>query len=401
MRGINQSVFRNCRQTASVGTITGIGVELNGRDEVDNASTYAPEPVREGISTTGPERNWPNNSWWVAAHASEVSEKPIMRWMLEIPVAIYRKANGEPVVLHNRCPHRWAPLSMGEVEGDDIICPYHGLQFAPSGQCVKVPTQENAPSAIRVRSFPAVDRYGFVWVWTGDAEQADDTLIPDDLAYLADPKWHTVWGYKSVNANYMQLKENVLDLTHFAFLHKNSLGVSGWDRAPSVEIADGRVTYRQLFDMQPLAPVYADAAGKKPGTLANRDNWGTQLTPGAHHGAVDMHDPDPEEGGLEHFSLRIIHLTTPVSIGKTHYFWAMARDHGEPFDYEATRAGADVVFGEDIAMVEATQAMARCAVDQDNAVEFSVAADRAAVEGRRKVAAMVQAEREASTGSAS
>jgi vanillate O-demethylase monooxygenase subunit len=105
-----------------------------------------------------------------------------------------------------------------------------------------------------------------------------------------------------------------------------------------------------------------------------------------------MHDPDPEPNGLEHFSLRIIHLTTPVSIGKTHYYWAMARDHGKPFDYEQMRAQADIVFGEDIAMVEATQAMARCAIDQDEAIEFSVKADRAAVESRRRVAAAVAAE---------
>ena len=62
-------------------------------------------------------------------------------------------------------------------------------------------------------------------------------------------------------------------------------------------------------------------AGKPPGKPANRDNWGTFLTPGANHGAVDVHDPHPEPGGLEHFKLRIIHLTTPVSIAKTHYYW--------------------------------------------------------------------------------
>lgn len=360
---------------------------------MDDPSNFAPDPVRDGISTTGADRNWPSNSWWVAAHASELSQKPIMRWLLEMPLALYRTESGAPVALHNRCPHRWAPLHMGEVSGNDLVCPYHGMQFAPSGQCVKVPTQEKTPGAIRVRSFPVAERHGFIWIWTGDAARADPELVPADLAYLSDPRWHMVWGYKAVAANFMQLKENVLDLTHFAFLHKNSLQITGWDRAPKVEIADGRVGYRQLFDMAPLAPVYAIPAGKPVGKAVNRDNWGTQLSPGAHHGAVDMHDPDPEPNGLERFSLRIIHLTTPVSIGKSHYFWAMARDHGEPFDYAATRAQADIVFGEDIAMVEATQAMARCAIDQADAVEFSVSSDRAAVDGRRIVAAMVKAEK--------
>lgn len=359
---------------------------------MENPSLTAPPAVREGISTSGLVRNWPQNCWWVAAHGSEITDRPVLRWVLETPVALYRKTNGDPVALHNRCPHRWAPLSMGEVAGDDLVCPYHGSQFAPDGRCVKVPTQNSAPSSLQVRSYPAIERYGFIWVWTGSVDLADPELIPTDLAFLSDPKWHTVWGYKPVNGNYMQIKENVLDLTHFAFLHKKSLGITGWDRPPAVEVTEARVTFRQLFHMAPLPPVYAIPAGKPPGKPINRDNWGTLVSPAVNYGAVDMHDPNPGPNGLERFSMRIVHLTTPVSISRTHYFWAFARDHGEPYDYEAMRAGADVVFGEDIAMVEATQAMAQCSIDQEHAVEVSVTADRAAIEGRRKVAALVAAE---------
>jgi vanillate O-demethylase monooxygenase subunit len=359
---------------------------------MDDPTQIAPDPVRSGVSTTGAERNWPLNTWWVAAHASEVTETPTLRWITELPIVLYRTASGAPAALHNRCPHRWAPLHMGAVEGEDLVCPYHGFQFAPSGQCVRVPTQEKAPPAVRVRSFPVVERYGFIWLWTGNVERADPNLIPADLAYLSDPSWHLVWGYKSVSGNFMQMKENVLDLTHFAFLHKNSAQITGWDRPPKVEVNDGRVTYRQLFNMAPLPALYAVPAGKIPGKPVNRDNWGTQLSPGAHHGSVDMHDPDPEPSGLEYFKLRVIHLMTPVSIAKTHYYWAFARDHGEPFDYAGMRAQADVIFGEDISMVEASQMMAQCAVDHGDAVEFSVMADRAAIEGRRLVQAMVKAE---------
>lgn len=361
---------------------------------MDDATSFAPDPIRLGISTTGSERNWPLNNWWVAAHASEVTSTPTVRWLVELPIALYRTEAGDPVALHNRCPHRWAPLHLGEVEGEDLICPYHGMQFGPSGQCVKVPTQEKTPSAIRVRSFPVQERYGFVWVWTGDVDAADPNLIPDDLAYLSDPTWHMVWGYKSVNANFMQLKENVLDLTHFAFLHKKSLGVTDWDRPPNVEVADGRVTYRQSFEMSPLAAVYALPAGKPVGKPMNRENWGTQLTAGSHHGAVQVHDHDPEPNGLADFQLRIVHLTSPISIGKTHYYWAMARDHGQPYDYAQMRGMADIVFGEDIAMAEATQEMAQRSIDHEDAVEFSVAADRAAIEGRRAIAAMVAKEQQ-------
>jgi vanillate O-demethylase monooxygenase subunit len=154
------------------------------------------------------------------------------------------------------------------------------------------------------------------------------------------------------------------------------------------------VTYRQRFEDAPLAPVYAQPAGKSVGKPVTRESWGTQVSPAVNLGAVDMFDSAPEENGLAEFKLRVVHLTTPVSVGKTHYYWALARDHGAPFDYERERAMADVVFGEDIAIVEQTQAMARSAIDQDDAVEFSVSADRAAVIGRRIISSMIQRESE-------
>lgn len=360
---------------------------------MDLAGSLSPDPIREGVSTTGIERNWPRNSWWVAAHGSEVTLQPILRWIMELPVALYRTEGGTAVALHNRCPHRWAPLHLGEVSGDALVCPYHGMEFGPSGQCIKVPTQDNTPSAIRVRAFPAQERYGFVWIWMGDTERADPDLIPDDLAYLSDPTWHSVWGYKAVKANYMQIKENVLDLTHFAFLHKNSLGVNDWVRPPQVETGEGRVSYRQHFDNSPLAPIYAAAANKEAGKIVNRETWGTQVSPGVNIGAVDVYDPTPEPNGLKSFFARVTHLTTPVSIGKTHYYWAIARDHGDPYDVEQTRAFINKVFDEDVVMLEATQTMARCSIDQDEAKEFSVLADRAAVTGRRIVQAMTEAEK--------
>ena len=355
-------------------------------------SLTVPDQIREGVSTSGAKRNWPMNCWWVVAHGSELGSTPVMRWVLEMPVALYRTADGKPVALHNRCPHRWAPLSMGAVRGDDLVCPYHGMQFAPSGQCVKVPTQDHTPGAIRVRSFPIEERYGFLWLWTGDPGRADPALIPEELSFLADSKWHMVWGYLSVRGNYMQLKENVLDLTHFAFLHAKSLQITDWNKPPKVETTDTTVTYRQYFEMQPLAPVYAEPAGKPVGKRANRESWGRYLGPSSHCAGIDMHDPEPGPEGLTDFSLRVVHLTTPVSIARTHYFWAFARDHGVPYDYESSRAGAAIVFGEDVTMVEASQAMAQRSIDQENAIEFSVAADRAAIEARRRVEALIRAE---------
>jgi len=360
--------------------------------EVEKASENAPSPNCGGVSATGAERNWPLNCWWAVAHAAEISNHPEQRWISGEPIVVYRIANGSVAALHNRCPHRWAPLSKGVVQDDNLACAYHGFQFASTGQCVKVPTQAKVPSAFRVRSYPVAERYGFIWVWTGDPERADENLIPRELAFLDNPEWHVVWGYIAMGCNFMQIKENVLDLTHFNFLHAKSLGVSGWDSAPEVEVSENTVTFRKQH-RKPLEPVYALPAGKPIGKMVDVNHWGTHLGPSAHYGSVDCHDSDPEPGTPKDFSLRVIHLTTPVSVGRSHYYWIMARNFGGPFDVQRTREAVGVVFREDADILEATQGMACRSASQGVAVETSVVADAAAVQARRKVAAQVDAER--------
>ena len=361
-----------------------------------HADKHAPAPLRDGVTSSGCERNWPMNCWWVIAHSSEVSAAPVSRWALEMPLVVYRKADGTPVALHDRCPHRWAPLSMGWVEGDNVVCSYHGLQFSPAGKCVKFPTVAKGKGPnVNIRSYPVVDRYNFIWVWTGDTAKADPALIPEDLAYLSDPAWHVIWGYRSVEGNYMQIKENVCDLTHFVFLHRNSAGVVGWDRTPWVKVEGERVTFGLEFAMAPLPPTYAVPLGVPIGTPANRVDYSAHLSAGVIHGWSDIENPVKGPGQPETVKFFVTHITTPVSVAKSHYFWVFARNFGGPFDVNATLAAADPVFDEDVRVIEATQAMARRALDQEGALEISVVSDRAAIEVRRSVAKLVRAEREA------
>src|SRR2546423_7561339 len=119
------------------------------------------------------------NSWYVAARSAEVARKPLARILLNEPVALYRKEDGTPVALEDRCCHRQLPLSMGKLEGDDLRCGYHGLKFAPSGQCIEIPGQASIPPQARVRAYPLVERYRWLWIWMGAPERADPKLIPN------------------------------------------------------------------------------------------------------------------------------------------------------------------------------------------------------------------------------
>src|SRR3546814_8775103 len=95
--------------------------------------------------------------------------------MLDMDVVLYRRADGEPVAVSGICPHRFAPLSLGRVDGDNLVCGYHGLRFDQTGNCIFNPHGKGViPPKTRLRSYPVADRNGALWVWTGDPERAED-----------------------------------------------------------------------------------------------------------------------------------------------------------------------------------------------------------------------------------
>ena len=106
------------------------------------------------------------NCWYVAAWDHEVLGDTLLeRTVIGESLLVYRRADGSPVVLSNRCPHRQAPLSMGRKEGDAVRCMYHGLKFAPVGRCIEIPGQKLIPQSAFVRRYPAVERGGWMWIW--------------------------------------------------------------------------------------------------------------------------------------------------------------------------------------------------------------------------------------------
>ena len=132
---------------------------------------------------------WIRNAWYVAGWSHELEPGRILaRLIIDQPLALYRKTDGQVVVLEDRCCHRFAPLSMGRLEQDDLRCMYHGLKFAPDGRCVEIPGQKLIPQSAFVRRYPAVERGGWIWIWMGDEALADPASIPDSIR-LDDPAY--------------------------------------------------------------------------------------------------------------------------------------------------------------------------------------------------------------------
>ena len=112
--------------------------------------------------------NYPFNCWYVAATSDEVGQDLFSRRLLGIHVMLYRLGSGEVVAMEDRCVHRAYPLSLGWRDGDRVVSGYHGMVYEPDGRLVHIPSQENVPPGVRVRTYPVYEESPFIWVWLGD-----------------------------------------------------------------------------------------------------------------------------------------------------------------------------------------------------------------------------------------
>ena len=327
--------------------------------------------------------NAPRNMWWVAAKGDEVTEKPIACWLHDTPVVLYRLADGTPAALYDRCPHRWAPLSEGVVRDDQIVCPYHGMEFSADGACTRVPTQAQMPKNARVQSFPVRDSGAFLWIWMGDPEAID--CDPVDMGYTADPNWSVVTGYYEVDANWVMIRENVLDLTHIAFLHANTFKQNDWVNPPEAFMDGDTVVYRQEFAAAPLSPLFCAGMGLPEDKPVERVQEGRMPSLAVSFSDWNVHDPAPESGRRSDFLMRGCHIVTPSVGGKTHYFWAAAFDVPEIPDEVAEKTKASIIaaFDEDKALLEKMQAQIRTDPRGVNYPEVTLGADSAGVKVRQ------------------
>jgi phenylpropionate dioxygenase-like ring-hydroxylating dioxygenase large terminal subunit len=133
------------------------------------------------------------NQWYTAATSAELGAKPLARTICNEPLVIFRAQDGAVAVLTDRCPHRKAPLSCGEVVGNDIQCGYHGIRFAADGACTHVPGNVPIGRNFRARCFPAREIHGLIFVWLGEPSLADPALIPD-FSENVKPGWTGVHG---------------------------------------------------------------------------------------------------------------------------------------------------------------------------------------------------------------
>ena len=160
--------------------------------------------------------------WHPVALSSDVQQGPVGVRLLDEDLVLWRDAAGVANAFVDRCPHRGARLSLGRVNEGNLECPYHGWQFADSGQCVKVPAVPSftPPPQHCVKSFGVQEACGLIWVQLQAADVPLPAFEAEDDARLRKVSC----GPYDVAASAPRIIENFLDMSHFGFVHEGWLG---------------------------------------------------------------------------------------------------------------------------------------------------------------------------------
>lgn len=362
-------------------------------EKVEQETNHRETVGSQGQPYDPAEANYPLNLWWVAGRTFEVDDGALLaRKILGVNVLIYRQENGELVALEDRCIHRGLPLSMGWRDGNDVVCRYHGFKYSPEGKIVHIPTQDRCPKRAGVRTFPVVERAPFLWIWMGDKEMAAPELAPD-FPWLRNPEWVWAGGYFHIKSNYMLLKENVLDLTHFPFVHQSTFGkLDDYESAARFTQDGSRVVFVKEFKNQPLSPIY-DKDLNLGGKRVDRIDEGMSISPAEHFFTATITLPDPGPGQREKYHFRFQHLTTPETNTTHHYFWAASRDYGVHEHASAWIASvAKEAFAEDKEVLEAIQERINDSPAPKEMVEVSAVADQGGLLVRKQLQAFMSRE---------
>lgn len=302
--------------------------------------------------------SFPKNAWYACARDVEVKKELFARKIANEPLVMYRTSDNKVVVLQDACWHRLLPLSKGKLINDQVICGYHGLNYNKEGRCTYMPSQETINPSACVKSYAAVEKHRYIWVWMGDPAEANESKVPD-LHWNNDADWagdgEVIYG----KCNYRLILDNLMDLTHETFIHGESIGNDAVAEAPfEVTHTDNSVTVtRWMLDIEP-PPFWKGQLGKE----GNVDRWQIINFQAPSTITIDVGVALKNTGAFEGDRSQgvngfVLNTVTPETDTTCHYFWSFCRNY-DILNQRRThelRAGVSHIFSQDEDILEAQQ----------------------------------------------
>jgi phenylpropionate dioxygenase-like ring-hydroxylating dioxygenase large terminal subunit len=308
--------------------------------EMTTPKPSEPAPLPRGCTFT--ETDWRTLApfWYPVAFSHEITSKPYAATLLDVRVVVYRLSDGTLAAARDICYHRGVPLSLGHVEGDEIICKYHGLRYDRDGRCTCIPAHPNGSISpkLRLDVFAVTEQYGLVWVRLVDDGPRPFPVLEE---WGSSDYLNVMPDSVTINAAAGRQVEGFLDVSHFAFVHAESFGE-----------ADNPVV--------PDYPVTKTAAGfvaDYVSTVSNYSHEYKHLNPPGFLWRRRFEVYLPFNAKLTVFfpeggQLHILNAASPVSARKTRLFVPVCRNFDKDAPLQTTLDFNHQVFSEDIAIVE-------------------------------------------------
>jgi len=185
--------------------------------------------------------------WYVVAESSELrTDRALARRVLGERLVCFRGSDGTPAVLRDRCLHRNAPLSGGQVNAGILVCPYHGWHYDCTGRVTRIPSQPPTTDCGGVLPpFPVREQEGYVYVRLD--RDAPGDIEPWRMHRHGEHGFRRVRLTNTFSATVTNCVENFIDVPHTAFVHRGIFRETRGERIEAdVERAGGevKVTYR-------------------------------------------------------------------------------------------------------------------------------------------------------------
>ncbi|MDE2442553.1 MAG: Rieske 2Fe-2S domain-containing protein [Betaproteobacteria bacterium] len=338
---------------------------------------------------------WPRNQWYVAGWSNEFDEAPIERTILGERLLLFRGESGRATVLAGLCPHRFMPLVKGARSGDRIECAYHGMTFDGDGVCTKGPAGAPPGGATRIKRYATLEQGPLVWVWMGQADAADPAKMPDTSrcgiatdGWRADPN-----GTMHFAARYMLMVDNLFDLSHIAWVHVSLLGKPTLCDQPVAVSREGCILRADRHETGPVDDfsryLFPESVGPIQQTL------GTELLGPGLITAVGPWVREAEGSplvGKDWGQVQFVHVITPETATTTNVFSLVSRN----FRLEdegltaALCAQNKAVLAQDCEVAGLIEAGLN---EADTMSELSFRPDHGAIEARRYIQSLIDAEK--------
>ncbi len=313
--------------------------------------------------------------WYVVAEGADLADGPVAVRLLGQQLVVWRSPDGSVVAAPDRCPHREAPLSLGQVDERGLVCAYHGWTFGDGGRCVLVPSSAPGvpvPPKAHLPVVCATERYGLVWLCLGTPA--------GDLPYIAEEDDR---AYRRINScvaewatSVTRMTDNFLDIAHFPYVHVGTFGLAANTQVPKFDIVEldaGFVGYE--YEVEVSNEAGKVASGLDAAVVKRRMTTGFHLP-------FTVRSTIHYETGLDHI---ILLCSTPIDDERSYFTFIVWRNDDHEVPGEEVIAFDRAIGAEDQRMLQQVPGV----LPSENTATVSVQSDRASVEWRRRLAALL------------